>query len=48
MAALTNTLTALTLAGVPVTDTSMEEVLVSLRRMVVVTSAPPEAEVFLR
>ena len=43
--ALTNTLTALTLAGVLVTDTSMEEVVVSLRRIVVVTSAPAEAEV---
>ena len=49
VAALTNTLTALTLAGVLVTDTSMEEVVVSLRRVVFVTSALTEGEVdFLR
>jgi hypothetical protein len=45
VAALTNTLTALTLAGVPVKDTSVEEVVISLRRIVVVTSDPAEAEV---
>ena len=33
-AALTNTLTALTIAGVPVTSTSTDEVQVSLRRIV--------------
>ena len=45
MVAFTNTMTALTLARILVTDTSMEEVVVSLRRIVVVTSAPVEAEV---
>ena len=44
VAELSNTLTALTLAGVPVTDTSMEEVVVSLRR-IVVSHSPAEAEV---
>ena len=34
VAELSNTLTALTLAGVPSHDTSMEEVVVSLRRIV--------------
>jgi hypothetical protein len=45
VAALTNTLTALTLAVVPVIDTDMEEVVVSLRRIVTVTNSPAEAEV---
>ena len=45
VAELPNMLTALTLAGVPVTDTSMEEVVVSLRRIVVVSNSPAEAEV---
>ena len=44
-AALTNTLTALTLAGVPATNTTTDEVLVSLRGLVVVSDAPAEAEV---
>jgi hypothetical protein len=44
VAALTNAMTALTLAGVLVTDTSMEEVVVSLRRIVVFHSLA-EAEV---
>ena len=42
---LANTLTALTLAGVPVHDTYMEDVVVSLRRIVTVTNSPAEAEV---
>ena len=44
-AELANTLTALTLAGVPVHDTSMEDVVVSLRRIVTVTNSPAEAAV---
>ena len=44
-AALTNTLTALTLAGVPVSNTSINEVLESLRRVVIVTAALAAAEV---
>ena len=44
-AALTNTLTALTLVGVLATNTTIDEVLVSLRRLVVVSDAPAEAEV---
>ena len=35
---LANTLTALTLAGVPVHDTYMEDAVVSLRRIVTVTT----------
>ena len=42
---LSNTLTALTLAGVPTHDTSMEDVVVSVRRIVTVTNSPAEAEV---
>ena len=42
---LANTLTALTIAGVPVHDTSMEDVVVSLRRVVTVTNLPAEAAV---
>jgi hypothetical protein len=38
-------MTALTLAGAPTTNTSMEEVVVSLRRTVVVSSTLAEAEV---
>ena len=45
VAELSNTLTALTLAGVLVIDTSMAEVVASLRRIVVVSNAPAEAEV---
>ena len=44
-AALTNTLAALTLAGVPATNTTIDEVLVSLRKLVIVSDAPAEAEV---
>ena len=40
---ISNTLTALTLAGVPTHDTSMEDVVVSLRRIVTVTNSPAEA-----
>ena len=47
MTELANTLTALTLAGVPVHDTYMEDVVVSLRRLVTVTKSPAEAEVYL-
>ena len=39
VAALTNTLAALTLAGVLVTNTSVEEVVQSLRKVVTVTTA---------
>ena len=39
VAALTNTLTALTLAGVLVTNASVEEVVQSLRKLVTVTTA---------
>ena len=42
---LANTLTALTLAGVPVQDTSMKDVVVSLRRIVTVTKSLAEAAV---
>ena len=42
---LANTLTAFTLAGVPVHDTYMEDVVVSLRRIVTVTNSPAEAAV---
>ena len=42
---LSNTLTALTLAGVPTHGTSMEDVVISLRRIVTVTNSPAEAEV---
>ena len=42
---LANTLTALTLAGVPVQDTSMKYVVISLRRIVTVTNSPAEATV---
>ena len=42
---LANTLTALTLAGVPVQDTSMKDVVISLRRIVTVTNSPAEAAV---
>ena len=42
---LANTLTALTLAGVPVHDTYMKDVVVNLRRIVTVTSSPAEAAV---
>ena len=42
---LSNTLTAITLAGVPTHATSMEDVVVSLRRIVTVTNSPAEAEV---
>ena len=44
---LANALTALTRAGVPVHDTSMEDVVVSLRRIVTVTNSPAEAAVDL-
>ena len=43
--ALANTLTALTLAGVPVQDTYMKYVVISLRRIVTVTNSPVEAAV---
>ena len=43
MAALTNTLTALTLAGVPVSNTYIDVVLESLRHIVTITAAPAEA-----
>ena len=42
---LAHTLTALTLAGVRVHDTSVEDVVVSLRRIVTVTNSPAEAAV---
>ena len=42
---LANTLTALTLAGVPAQDTSMKYVVISLRRIVTVTNSPAEAAV---
>ena len=42
---LANTLTALMLAGVPVHDTYMKDVVVSLRRIVTVTNSPVEAAV---
>ena len=42
---LANTLTALTLAGVPVHDTPMKDVVVSLRRIVTVTNSPAEAAI---
>ena len=45
VAALTNTLTALTLAGVPIIKTSVEEVVQSLRKVVTVTTASLGAEV---
>ena len=45
MTELANTLTALTLAGVPVRDTSLKYVVISLRRIVTVTNSPAEAEV---
>ena len=41
---LSNTLTALTIAGVPTHDTCMEDVVISLRRIVTVTNSPAEAE----
>ena len=44
-AALTNTLTALSFAGVPVANTSIDAVLDSLRKIVTITDAPAEAEV---
>ena len=44
-ASLTNTLTALSLAGVLVPNTSINEVLESLRRVVIVTATPAEAEI---
>ena len=44
-AALTHTLTALTLAGVPATNTTIDEVLVNLRKLVLISDAPAEAEV---
>ena len=44
-AALTSTMSALTIAGVPATNTTIDEVLASLRRLVVVSDAPAEAEV---
>ena len=43
MTELANTLTALTLAGVPVQDTYMKYVVISLRRIVTVTNSPAEA-----
>ena len=42
---LANTLTALTLARVPVHDTYMEDVVVSLRRIVTVANSHAEAAV---
>ena len=45
MVAWTNTLTALTLAGVLVTNTYVEEVVQSLRKVVIVTTASMGAEV---
>ena len=45
VAALTDTLTALALAGVPVSSTSFHEALESLRRLVIFTAALAEAEV---
>ena len=45
MAALNNTLTALTLAGVPVSNKSVDVVLESLRKVVTITAAPAEAEI---
>ena len=42
---LANTLTAPTLAGVPVHDTYVEDVVVSLRRIFTVTNSPVEAAV---
>ena len=45
MAALTNTLTALTLAGVPLTNTYVEEVVLSLRKVVTVSTASLGVEV---
>ena len=47
MTELANTLTALTFAGVPVQDTSMKYVAISLRRIVTVTNSPAEATVDL-
>ena len=47
MAALTNTLTALTLAGVLVTNTYVEEVVQSARKVVTVTTASVGVEVGL-
>jgi hypothetical protein len=44
-AELTNTLIALTLAGVPVSNTSIDAVLDSLRKIVASTAAPAEAEI---
>ena len=44
-AALANTLTALSFAGVPVANTSIDAVLDSLRKIVTITDAPAEAEV---
>ena len=44
---LANTFTALTIAGVPVQDTSMKYVAVSLRRIVTVTNSLAEAAVDL-
>ena len=44
-AALTNTLTALTFAGVPVANTSIDAVLDSLRKIVTITASPAEAEI---
>ena len=44
-ASLSNTLTALTLAGVPVVDTDLDSVLQSLRNVVKVTTASMGAEV---
>ena len=42
VAALTNTLTALTLAGLPVSSTSVDDVPESLRKVVTITAAPSE------
>ena len=42
---LANTLIALTIAGAPVRDTSVKYVVLSLRRIVIVTNSPAEAEV---
>ena len=45
VAALTNTLTALTLAGVLVANTAIDVVLESLRKVVTITAAPADAEI---
>ena len=42
---LSNTLTALTLAIIPIHDTYIEDVVVSLRRIVTVINSPAQAEV---